>query len=116
MLAQSFERSPTCRIARLDLRDNNVRVEGGKALAALIGGMPSLTALDLSANRLCGVSVDARTKKRVGNYSGEAVLSLAAAVGSGGSLCELKLGDNCVDEEGKAALERAKGAGLKLWL
>ena len=114
-LVDSLRSAVACKVAKLDLRDNNIRVDGGKALAALISAMPTLLELNLRGNKLCGISLDARTQKQVGSFATEAILSLAEAVRSAGALRELNLEENFVDADLRATLEQAcKGSQLRL--
>ena len=113
-LVESFRAASACAIAQLDLCDNNIRVEGGKALAALISGMPTLAELNLRGNRLCGVSLDVRTQKRTGQYTAEAILGLADATRGSKGLRVLNLEENLIDSPSRAALEEAKPTQLLL--
>ena len=72
-------------LTELDLKGEDVGVEGGMVVAGLLPVMGSLTSLDLSLNQLCGLDGHGR-----GTYTADGITAIADALRVNGSLTEVR--------------------------
>eukprot|EP00966_Prymnesium_polylepis_P244083 5644841-Prymnesium_polylepis.1 len=72
-------------LTQIDLSDNQLRVEGGKAIAAGLAVSPwSLTQINLSGNQLCGLNFHGN-----GTYTAEGIKAIADAIRVSRSLTQV---------------------------
>jgi hypothetical protein len=104
-IARAIQTNPNCKLELIDVASTRFAIEGGKELARMVGQMKSLTTLDLTNNRLCGVWVDQYGQQ--GTWSNVAMLAMAEAIRGSKSLSSLLIGGNKIRDEGVRAIVAA---------
>ena len=104
ILCDALRVSTVSKVQELGLSRNDIGPDGAKAVAALCAAMASLTSLDLSQNRLCGVATTIFGQR--GTYTAEGITALADALRVSASMTRLNVTWNSLGEEGEAALLR----------
>ena len=93
-------------LATLELQHTRFGVQSALALAEALTSTPSLTCLDISQNRLCGVYTDSYGSH--GSYTAEGISAIAAALPAS-SITTLYVGYNSMRDDGAIAIARALG-------
>ena len=121
ILCDALRESTVTKVQVLDLRMNDIGLDGAKAVAAMAGVVASVTSVNLSNNALCGLTTDPDSGDVVGTYTAEGIIALADALRVCASLTHethLDVRYCSLGKEGKAVLRNAvEGrSGFKLEL
>lgn len=90
-------------LSHFDISSNDLRTEGGKALAEALKGNQIMTALNVSSNALTY-----NTKAEPGKMDG--LVALADAISDMGALTKLDACSNDIGDDGEDALKKAAGS------
>ena len=88
-VCEAIQSNKETKLTSLNLGDNEIGPVGANAVAAMVVVTGSLTSINLSKNKLCGVWTDDDGEQQ-GTYTAEGITAIADALRVNGGLTEVR--------------------------
>ena len=89
-VCKAIQSNKETKLASLNFGNNGISPVGANAVAAMVAVTGSLTSIDLSGNKLCGVWTDDPYWGQQGNYTAEGITAIADALRVNGALTKIE--------------------------
>ena len=89
-VCKAIQSNKETKLASLNFGNNGISPVGANAVAAMVAVTGSLTSIDLSGNKLCGVWTDDDYWGQQGNYTAEGITAIADALRVNGALTKIE--------------------------